>query len=295
MDLLSQLQFQNRQKESLDKKFVNSIYYHAIFSYPLRVEELLRWSGGEKLGLGKENPSVNYNRGYYFTNGQENSIFLKILRKRVSKRKLEIAKKGIKLISWLPTIRMIAVTGSLAMENAAEDSDIDLMVVTAKGSLWTSRLLVYLLLKIFAVDVRQADKKTLKSNQKDKFCLNMWLDESDLKFSGKKRNAYTAHEIAAVKPLINKEHCYQKFILENKWIKDYWPNSVRIQDSRSKNKDKNKIHKSYISNLVSWFIEPLAFWLQYWYMRKKITREKVTRTQALFHPIDWGKIVLAKL
>jgi hypothetical protein len=36
----------------------------------------------------------------------------------------------------------------------------------------------------------------------------------------------------------------------------------------------------------------IAFEIQYQHMKSKMTRETVTRTRALFHPHDWGKVVL---
>lgn len=39
-------------------------------------------------------------------------------------------------------------------------------------------------------------------------------------------------------------------------------------------------------------LEHLAFRLQYWYMKRKITNEKVGRHSAFFHPLPTGKIVL---
>ena len=39
-------------------------------------------------------------------------------------------------------------------------------------------------------------------------------------------------------------------------------------------------------------LEYLAFRLQYWYMKRKITNEKVGRHSAFFHPRSTAKIVL---
>ena len=43
------------------------------------------------------------------------------------------------------------------------------------------------------------------------------------------------------------------------------------------------------------FLEKTAFKLQYLHMKNKITREVITPTRALFHPKDWGKIIMKKL
>jgi hypothetical protein len=121
-------------------------------------------------------------------------------------------------------------------------------------------------------------------NQKDKFCLNIWLDENNLIW--RKRNIFTAHEIAQIKLLVNKEETYEKFISKNEWVADYWPNAVKIQSySRQTN-----TRPSLLT-----FFEPLTRNFQLWYMKDKITREVITPTRALFHPVDWGDIVASKL
>ena len=50
-----------------------------------------------------------------------------------------------------------------------------------------------------------------------------------------------------------------------------------------------------LCNLLTSTVEKMAFRIQYTYMQKKITREVVTPTRALFHPQDWGKVVFGRL
>ena len=42
-------------------------------------------------------------------------------------------------------------------------------------------------------------------------------------------------------------------------------------------------------------VEKNCYWIQKKYMEKKITREIITKTRALFHPQDWGKVVMSRL
>ena len=69
-----------------------------------------------------------------------------------------------------------------ALNNAKKNSDIDLLIITSKNTLWTTRIISFALLKFAGFKLRRAGDK----NEKDKLCLNMWLDESDLVL--KKRN-----------------------------------------------------------------------------------------------------------
>lgn len=265
----------------LGERELASIIYHDIFDYPLTIFELIKWNAGDKVRLSKtQEIKIAGERGYFLIKDRRGFILKRLMRQRISARKMVMAKRAAKILSFIPTIKMMAVTGALAMENTNEEDDIDLMIITSQGTLWITRLLTLLLLDV----LRIPRKKYGDRNQKDKLCLNIWLDENSLVW--RKRNIFTAHEIAQIKPLVNREETYERFISKNKWITDYWPNAVKIQShSRQTN---------LRSSLLTLF-EPLARRFQFWYMKDKITREVVTHTRALFHPIDWGSLVISKL
>lgn len=280
-------------QKDISKSEKISILYHDVFNYPLTFAELIKWKVGKNILNIKEEVNVTTKKGYYYIEGREGLIYKRLLRKRISVKKMQIAQKSSSLLKFVPSIKMIAVTGSLAMENCSEDSDIDLLIITKKNSLWLTRILVYILLNASG----QLLRKPRVKNERDALCLNMWLDESDLIWRRNDRNIYTAHEIAQIVPLINKDKTYEKFIFKNKWVLDYWPNSMRIQDTKILRYKDNRIKNlvSSIQYLTSNQIEKLAYDLQRYYMKKKITRELVTPTRALFHPQDWGKIVIKRL
>ena len=269
------------KKIPLGKRELVSIIYHDIFDYPLTIFELIKWNAGDKVKLLKnQDIKVVGKRGYFFIKDREGIILKRFMRKRISARKVVIAKRAAKILSFIPTIKMVAVTGALAMENANEEADIDLMIITSKGTLWTTRLFTLLLLDILGIPRRKYGDR----NQKNKLCLNIWLDENNLAW--RKRNMFTAHEIAQIKPLVNKEETYEKFISKNKWITDYWPNAVKVQSYPRQ----TNLRPSLLT-----FFEPLTRKFQLWYMKDKVTREVITPTRALFHPVDWGDIVASKL
>jgi len=275
-------------KKGLTQGEINSIIYHDLFDYPLNFADLIKWkSGVPKFPSNIEHQVLSKN-GYYFVEGHESIAYQRVLRERISNKKLEIARHASKVLSLIPTVKMIAVTGSLAMQNSTEESDIDLLIVTKGGTLWITRLLSYLVTSLFRLETRRATDR----NQKDKLCLNMWIDESDLLWKKSERNIYSAHEIAQMLPLVNKDNIYEKFLFQNKWILNYWPNSVRIKSSWSETTKLLKI-KNYSSNFK--ILEKMAFWIQYHYMKPKISREMITPTRAFFHPQDWGEIVLTRL
>lgn len=271
-------------KLDVDRGGMFSLYYHKLFEYPLTKNELIRWKASNIPGSFQSNEhTVKLINGYYLLDSMKNSIIKRVMRTKISERKLRIAVRASNILSKIPSIKMVGLTGSLAMMNADENSDIDLMIIVQKDTLWTTRLLVLLNLILFGFKIRRAGEK----EEKDMICTNIYLDESDLIWT--KRNFFTAHEIAQVVPLANKENVYEKFILNNKWITRYWPNSVEIKKYRNGKKNVKFIGK------LQGFFNPICFFLQKLYMRKRITCEYVSMTKALFHPVDWGEIVNSRL
>ncbi len=249
-----------------------SARYHKIFDYSLTKEEAVRWQYKYSLTTPRQSS--------HSIEDKSKKSKRRIQREWYSQQKLKIAKKSAKLISKIPSVLFVGVTGSLAMMNAEKNSDIDLLIITRKNMLWTTRALVYGVLKVMGYQLRKPEQKS----EKDKLCLNMWLDETSLVWDRKDRNIYTGHEIAQIVPLINKKNIYEKFLFENKWILNYWPNAVTIQSI------KYIAHRNNIN-----ILEKIFFKLQYLYMKNKITTEIVTLNKAIFHKNDWGMTVKSKL
>jgi predicted nucleotidyltransferase len=269
------------KKHKLSTSEEISLRYHDIFDYPLTPFELIRWETSKFLEVESRGKKiVKQKKGYFFLAGREALIYKRFLRKRASDRKMVIAKNAARVISLIPTVKTVGITGSLAMENSDEEGDIDFMIISSKNSLWLTRAAVYLLLSLTGIKIRRPGE----IDQKDKLCLNMWFEEGYL--SWKEKNLYSSHEIAQIVPLVDKDHEFDKFLWANKWVLNWWPNSVRIK------KPEIKSHKK-LFNLS--LLNSIAYNFQRRHMKSKLTREKVSLKRAIFHPFDWGTMVNSKL
>jgi hypothetical protein len=255
---------------TINKNKLISLHYHDRFYYPLTDRELVKWKAGKLIKV--KPTSVSFKNGFYFLKGKEKLINLRLRKEKISLKKLERAKRAVSTLSMVPYIKFVGITGSLAMMNADVNSDIDLIIIVQKGSLWLTRFVSYLLLKISGYQIRKPNE----NKQKDKLCLNMWFDESDLLWPKQDRNYYTAHEFAQILPIMNRDKTYEKLLHLNKWILDYWPNSVKII------KPKTGISSGPLYDIS--YLEKVAYYFQYKHMENKITREIVTGTRAIFHP-----------
>ncbi len=203
---------------------IKTLLYADIFDYPLKPEEVWQWLIWEK----KELPSkLNFEKalsdfkkikGLYSLNDKRELVILRKQREKYSAKKFIKARKISRIAGIIPLVKFVGITGALAMENAKEDDDIDFLIITASGWLWTTRFLITILLNLLGVRRKPQDKVF-----KDKICLNLFLEEDHLGF--KKQNLFLAHEISQVRPLVDKNKTYQRFLAANKWVKNYLPNA----------------------------------------------------------------------
>ena len=246
-----------------------SFIYHSLFSFSPSSKELKRWRAGKGLSLSKK---TNFPKKYP---AQSTAV---------QERKQKIAIDAARSLSKIPFILFVGVTGSLAMNNAKPESDIDLMIITMHNTLWISRVLAVLYLHFSGVKLRSPKSQ----DEKDKVCLNLWIDETKLSWHYPK-NAYIAHEIAQTVPLLNKNGIYERWLSLNKWVENYWPYAVSVKSTKFTKKE-NSIF-SLLLGAVN-----LAFYIpQRLYMSGKQTRETVNLHEAFFHPYDWGAHIMKEL
>ncbi len=184
-------------------------------------------------------------------------------------------------LAHLPGVLAIYLTGSLALGNGDDTSDIDLMIITHNGRLWTTRLLLTLLTQLLGL------RRTPKSEHNfGKLCLNLYLTPASYLLPPTRRTLYTAYELIQAIPLYDPLNTRSDLLFANSWIQSYLPNFPLPQIIPS------TIHHSpFTIN----FFEKLAYRLQLFYMHGKITREYVTPNSAFFHPLNPGKSVLRRL
>ena len=132
-------------------------------------------------------------------------------RELTSARVWRRARRAAAVISRLPFVRMVAVSGSLAVDAADEHADIDLFVVTEDHRLWTARALM-------AAVVRAA---SVTPGRRWPLCPNYLVTESTLVLTD--RDRFTAHELAQLVPLAGAD-AYERLLRENAWYRDFLPN-----------------------------------------------------------------------
>ncbi len=271
---------------------LKTLIYSDIFAYPLTKEEIWKFLIGAKIGRASfekmfKFPPGRWERkyGYYFLLGREEIVRKRIQRKEISQEKINIAKKIVKKLSVIPTVLFIGISGGLALENSDEKDDIDLFVITSKNTLWITRLL----LVVFLIIMGQYRGRGKKESQK--ICLNMLIDEKALTFEKSRQDLYTAHEIAQLKPIFDRNNTYSKFLSANKWVVKFLPNSVEgIKNHESRIMQKEK--PLFVFHYSLFILNKFAKFLQLLYMREHRANETINDKMLAFHPFEYKDYVL---
>jgi hypothetical protein len=145
----------------------------------------------------------------YFTLPQRQTLVAARVRLRTAAtRQFPRARRYARVLAMLPFVRMVALTGGLAMENA-RDGDIDYLIVTAPGRLWLVRGLAVALVR-------------LARPFGDRLCPNFLLTENALSIHDK--DLYAAHEIVQMVPLFGFQ-VYRQMRALNEWAETFLPNA----------------------------------------------------------------------
>ena len=214
---------------------LNTITYFDLFDYPLTITDIYQYlySGGMQGGnfslLEIEdclknsrnlNKVITAERGFYFLKNREAIIKTRLERYNLTNQKYKIAIKAVRIFKYLPFIKLVAVCNSLGMNNANEESDVDLFIITEANRIWLSRL--FLIAVIFILGLRPP-----KDKAKDKICLSYYITAEHLDLSDTRILAddiYLIFWLATLTKLYERDDYLAKFYQANLWLKKYLPN-----------------------------------------------------------------------
>ena len=199
---------------------------------------------------------------YLALRGRE-EVFARRRQRQANTRRLRRkAEQCGRVISHLPFVRMVAITGSIAADNAAEGADLDFMIVTAPGRVWTVRALSMVVVRFWSL-------------RGVTVCPNYLLAESALALP--ERDRYTARELLQMLP-VGASHAYERMLRENEWWRDFLPNATPRAHARPA---KLTLGRRIIEGMMSTELFDLA---ERWLMRRKASelRGQATTTEAVF-------------
>jgi hypothetical protein len=205
---------------ALERAILHTLLYADIFDFALTEAEIHHFL----IGCAADLPSVQaalhgsarlagyveYCEGFWTLRGRAALSAVRRSREAASQALWPVARFYGKLLAHLPFVRMVALTGSLAVRGAyhAQD-DIDFLLVTVPNRVWLARLLAIGV-------VRLARLRGVR------LCPNYVLSESAL--AQTQRDIYMAHELAQMVPLAG-HALYAAMRAENRWTQAFLPNA----------------------------------------------------------------------
>ncbi len=217
------------------------------------------------------------------------------------KNRIQVSCEKKKRIEWyiaavahVPSVQLVGLSGSVAMNNAKVGDDIDIFVIARTNRMFTVRF--WLVIAAFVMGQKRP-KNAPKTHVANTICLNMFFDESNLHVPKYKQNQYGAHEVLQMKPLVDKNATHDRFLVANKWVYRFYPNAVGVEAESLDTKHlSNRLQKKLFLSPRLWLgdlLESVLKQLQMYKINRSKTTEIITNTQLWFFPDDFEtKVVL---
>jgi hypothetical protein len=206
---------------SLEAAILRTVLYADIFDFPLTLAEvhhfLIHTEPASLYDIRRTLATSEYLRaflesveGYIIYNGRSTLIETRLAREQSSRRLWPNAIQYGRWLACLPFVRMVALTGALAVRNASDDDDdLDYILVTAPRRVWIARAFAILLVRLGRL-------------RGVEICPNFVLAETAM--TQTKQDVFMAHEVAQMVPLFGYD-LYWRFRAANAWVKDYLANA----------------------------------------------------------------------
>ena len=175
--------------------------HRSLMDVPLEPEELRR-----RIVAQAERRAVSLKDDAVFPPGREAWLALRAARRANTARLLARHSRALDWLARLPYVKLVALSGACAHDNAGDD-DVDVLLVVRSGRLASVFLGVMIAAKLFGL------RRSL--------CLNYALDDSSLALP--ERDLFTAAELAGMRPLAGRT-LYRRFVAANGWALERYPN-----------------------------------------------------------------------
>jgi hypothetical protein len=253
------------ESDALERAILRTLLYSDLFDYPLTPVETAHYLIEQPVTVDEVRACLSRSswladraiqlHGYVALRGREALIARRLDRAATSDRLWPRARRFVRVLRVLPFVRMIAITGALAMQNSDAHDDIDVLIVTAPDRVWLTRAL-----SIALVYVGKLCGDTL--------CPNYVISERALALD--RHTLFVAHEFAQMVPVYGLA-VYDRMCAANQWILCLLPNaapSFWIQPEEAVGTFERSL-KRLLEKLLS---GRLGTSLENWEMRRKVRK-----------------------
>jgi hypothetical protein len=197
------------------KSFLKTLLYFDIFNYPLKEDEIVRFSQSTMPESSSHTLDQLVSQKLIFRLGDFYSIQSnqELLERRVqgnqlAEKRMKDARKYSKLVFLIPFVRAVLLSGSISKGFMDDKSDIDYFIITKPERLWIVRTTLAIFRRLFLF------------NSHRNLCTNYFIDTDNLVIPD--RNLFTAIEFCTLIPMQGSESI-RKLREANEWVKDFLP------------------------------------------------------------------------
>jgi hypothetical protein len=235
--------------ENLVRNILTTVVYYDVLDYPLTAFEVWKYLitkdykscsydpdreyGAEKCALseviellrGDElKAKIQTLNGFYFLNGRAALVNQRLRRNKIAEEKYKIVRRVVRFLRFVPYVRMIGVTGRMAMKNTEKKSDLDFFICLEAGHIFTGRTLVTMMVQLLG-------KRRYQDKIANRVCLNYFITTKSLEIETK--TLFASSEYHFMLPVFGFKY-FQKFQGANKWIEEYHGNYAPTELANAK-------------------------------------------------------------
>ncbi len=211
-------------------------------------------------------------QGFVTLPNREALVANRVRSEKYSVSKIKRAARVVRMIAWVPFVRLIALTGSLSMKLGDRKSDWDLFVIIRQGAIWRGRTILSLILQLMG-------KRRHGRHIENRTCLNHFVTDGSLEIT--MQDYFSASEYRFMYSFFGRD-TERRFELANRWM-------ARIKPTFQLTVLPNYWHHpvSHFSTRIQTVLERVMGWsgweglLSYW-QKKKIARNPKSRTPGAF-------------
>jgi hypothetical protein len=248
----------------IQRAILETLIYGDLFNYPLSFAEIARYlptaadadTIRRLLDEGCQAGLWACDSDLYVLPGRTELAGLRLRRQAIAQAKWSAARRPIHWIARLPFVRLVAVTGSLAVNNVESQDDVDLFIVTAAKRLWLCRAFVILV-------VRLAARTGVV------ICPNYFRSEGQLALD--QQSFFDAREVTQMVPLYG-PIVYQQMRGLNPWVAAHLPQATSAPDSPVTWIALNGFEAAAKRTVERLLSGRVGGWLESWEMRRKVRR-----------------------
>lgn len=209
--------------DTLPDTLLKTLAYFDLCDYAPTLLDIERWllktdahySLAELQQALQTHPQIRHAEGLYFLRGRDGLVAARKHKYSLTEQKWKRTKRYVRLLAAMPYVEGVWLVNSMGWENAREQSDIDVLIVTTPGHIWSARFWTTTMMKL----LRQ---RPHEQSQDRALCLSLYIASDSLNLKSYQLAESDIHYtfwVNQCSPLYD-TGAYETFTRENSWLSE---------------------------------------------------------------------------